>query len=115
MRVARRRQPEFRQLATEDIRSRLDSRDDIPETLQGVKDLCPDPEFREHVFKLLDETLLPDADRHQGRPGTDLRSIPAPGVVKQAKRMDFDTLREQANERETLRMFLGTADPRDNR
>ena len=93
----------------------LRSRDDIPKTLQGIQDLHSDPDFREPVFKLLDETPLPHADRHQGRPGMDLRSILVPGIVKQANRMDFDSLHEQANNHEALRLFLGTADLRDDR
>ena len=110
MREVQRRQLEFCQPRTEDIKLDLDSRDDIPTVLQGVQDLHSDPEFREPVFKLLDETILPHADRHQGRPGMDLWSIVVLAIVKQAKRMDFDTLHEQANNHKTLRLFLGTAD-----
>ena len=115
MREVQRRQREFRPPLTEDVELDLHCRDDIRKTLQGVQDLHSDPNFREPVFKLLDERLLPDADRRQGRPGTDLRSILVPGIVKQAKRMDFDTLHDQANNHEKLRLLLGTADLRDDR
>ena len=114
MRGARRRLREFRRPLTEDIELDLRSRDDIPKVLQGIKDLHSDPNFREPVFKPLEETLLPHADRHQGRSGMDLRSILVPGIVKQANRMDFDSLHEQANNHEALRLFLGHADLRDD-
>ena len=110
-----RRQRQFRLPLTEDIEPDLRSRDDIRKTLQGIRDLCSDPDFRKPVFMLPDETLLPDADRHQVRPGMDLRTILAPGIVKQAKRMDFGTLRNQANNHEKFRLFLWTADLRDDR
>ena len=87
MREVQRRQREFRLPLSEDVELDLHCRDDIQKTLQGIQDLYSDPNFREPVFKLLDETILPDADRHQGRPGMDLWSIVVPGIVKQAKRM----------------------------
>ena len=110
MREVQRRQREFRQPLTEDIELDLDSRDDIRKVLQGVQYLCSDPDFRVAVFKLLDETLLPHADRHQGRPGMDLWSILLLGFVKQAKRMDSDTLHDQANNHKKLRLFFGHTD-----
>ena len=110
MREVQRRQLEFCQPRTEDIKLFLDSRDDMPPALQGVQDLHSDPEFREPVFKLLNETLLPHADRNQGRPGMDLWSIVVLGIVKQAKRLDFDALHDLANHHELLRLFLGHTD-----
>ena len=115
MRGAQRRQREFRQPLTEDIELDLHCRDDIQKVLQGIRVLHSDPNFRDPVFKLLDETLLPHADRHQGRPGMDLWSIHVPGIVKQANRMDFDSPHDQANNHWVLRLFLGTADLWDDR
>ena len=110
MREVQRRQREFCQPLTEDIGLDLHCRDDIQKTLRGLQDLYSDPNFREPVFKLLDETILPNADRHQGRPGMDLWTILVLGIIKQAKRMDFDTLHDQANNHKTLRLFLGHTD-----
>ena len=110
MREVQRRQQEFCQPRIEDIKLFLDSRDDIPPVLQGVQDLYSDPKFREPVFKLLNETILPHADRNQGRPGMDLWSILVLGIVKQAKRLDFDALHELANHHDVLRLFLGHTD-----
>ena len=115
MREVQRRQREFCQPLIEDIEPDLRSRDDIQKVLQGIRDLYSDPDFREPVFKLLDKTILPDADRHQGRPGMDLWTILVLGIVKQAKRMDFDTLHDQANNHKKLRLFLGHTDLWDNR
>ena len=114
MREVQRRQREFCQPLSEDIELDLDSRDDIRKTLQGIQDLRSDPNFREPVFNLLDETILPHADRHQGPPGIYLWSILALRIVKQAKRMDFDTLHDQANNHKTLRLFLRHSDLRDD-
>ena len=115
MREVQRRQLEFCQPLIEDIGLCPNSRDDMPVMLQGVKDLHSDPAFRIPVFKLLDETILPDADRHRGRPGMDLWSILLLAIVKQAKRMDFDTLHDYANNHKTLRLFLGHTDLWDDR
>ena len=40
----------------------------------------------------------------------DLWSILALGIVKQAKRLDFDALHELANHHDVLRLFLGHTD-----
>ena len=105
MREVQRRQREFCQPLVEDIVVRRNSRDDMHVLLGGFQDLHSDPNIREPVFKLLDENILPHADRNQVRPGMVL-SILLLGIVKQAKRVDFDALEDLTNDHKTLRLFV---------
>ena len=68
------------------------------------------PRFPRARLQSLEREDPPPTDRHQGHPGMDLSAVPMLGIVNQAKRMDFDTLHERANELKTLRLFFGIAD-----
>ena len=115
MRHARNPQRELGLPLLQDIRAPEDARDDLPAALPGFQMLWSDRGFRRAVFRILNKKILPTADRRQGHPGMDLLSILIPGIVKQAKRPDFDSLQELANEHETLRRFLGRSGIRDER
>ena len=49
------------------------------------------------LFVLLDEHILPEADRTVGRPGMDLWQILVLGVLKQGLGCDFDRLHDLTN------------------
>ena len=66
--------------------------------------------MRERLFALLDEHILPEADRTVGRPGMDLWQILVLGVLKQGLGCDFDRLHELTNHHDTIRAFLGHSD-----
>ena len=51
------------------------SRDDIPAVLKGLQHIWSDEELRARLFALLDEHILPEADRTVGRPGMELWQI----------------------------------------
>ena len=62
------------------------------------------------MYALLDEHILPEADRTVGRPGMDLWQILVLGVLKQGLSCDFDRLHELTNHHDTIRAFLGHSD-----
>ena len=86
------------------------SRDDIPAVLKGLQHIWGDEALRARLFVLLDEHILPEADRTVGRPGMDLWQILVLGVLKQGLGCDFDRLHELTNHHDTLRAFLGHSD-----
>ena len=86
------------------------SRDDIPAVLKGLQHIWCDEALREQLYALLDEHILPEADRTVGRPGMDLWQILVLGVLKQGLGCDFDRLHELTNHHDTIRAFLGHSD-----
>ena len=66
--------------------------------------------MRARLFVLLDEHILPEADRTVGRPGMDLWQILVLGVLKQGLGCDFDRLHDLTNHHQTIRAFLGHGD-----
>lgn len=96
---------------------RLDpkSRDDIPQILRGLQYIYTTPEVRERVFAILEqlrpvrqggtEDGLVTADT--GRPGMSQWKILVLGVLRLALNVDYDRIRELANEHNTIRQFLG--------
>ena len=113
MRHVQNPQRQLGQRRSRDIRVPADIRDDLPAVLPGFQPLRGDRGFRRAVFWILNKKILTKSDRRQGRPGMDLLSILIPGIVKQAKRLDFDSLQDPANDLGTLRRFLGNSDIRD--
>ncbi len=103
-------QPELGEVGIESIELDLRSRDDIPALLIGLQHLYSDEIFRERLFALMEEHMLPCVDRTVGRPGMEMWRIFVMGVVKQGLGCDFDRLHELANQHKTLRRFLGHAD-----
>ena len=103
-------QPELGEIGIENIDLDFKSRDDIPALLIGLQHLHSDGDFRERLFALMEEHILPGIDRKVGRPGMEMWRILVMGVIKQGLGCDFDRLHELANEHKTLRRFLGHAD-----
>ncbi len=96
-------------LGIEDMELDHKSRDDIPALLIGLQHLYSSQDFRERLFALMEEHILPGIDRRVGRPGMEMCRILVMGVVKQGLGCDFNRLHELANQHMTLRQFLGHA------
>ena len=110
MREVQRPQFQLGQVPIEKIWINPKSRDDIPAVLKGLQHIWCDEELRARLFGLLDEHILPEADRTVGRPGMDLWQILVLGVLKQGLGCDFDRLHELTNHHDTIRAFLGHSD-----
>ena len=83
MREVHRSQFQLGQVPVEKVWINPKSRDDIPAVLKGLQHIWCDEALRARLFVLLDEHILPEADRTVGRPGMDLWQILVLGVLKQ--------------------------------
>ena len=110
MREVHRSQFQLGQVPIEKIWINPKSRDDIPAVLKGLQHIWGDEELRARLLTLLDEHILPEADRTVGRPGMDLWQILVLGVLKQGLGCDFDRLHDLTNHHGTIREFLGHGD-----
>ena len=110
MREVHRSQLQIGQVPVEKIWINPKSRDDIPAVLKGLQHIWCDEALRARLLALLDEHILPEADRTVGRPGMDLWQILVLGVLKQGLGCDFDRLHDLTNHHETIRAFLGHGD-----
>ena len=110
MREVHRSQLQLGEVAIDKIWINPKSRDDIPAVLKGLQHIWCDETLREQLYALLDEHILPEADRTVGRPGMDLWQILVLGVLKQGLGCDFDRLHELTNHHDTIRAFLGHSD-----
>ena len=97
MREVHRSQFQLGQVPIEKIWINPKSRDDIPAVLKGIQHIWGDEELRARLLTLLDEHILPEADRTVGRPGMDLWQILVLGVLKQGLGCDFDRLHDLTN------------------
>ena len=113
MREVHRSQFQLGQVPIEKIWINPKSRDDIPAVLKGLQHIWSDEELRARLLALLDEHILPEADRTVGRPGMDLWQILVLGVLKQGLGCDFDRLHDLTNHHGTIREFLGHGDSDD--
>ena len=110
MREVHRSQFQLGQVPVEKVWINPKSRDDIPAVLKGLQHILCDEALRARLFVLLDEHILPEADRTVGRPGMDLWQILVLGVLKQGLGCDFDRLHDLTNHHQTIRAFLGHGD-----
>ena len=110
MREVHRSQLQLGEVAIDKIWINPKSRDDIPAVLKGLQHIWCDKALRDQLYALLDEHILPEADRTVGRPGMDLWQILVLGVLKQGLGCDFDRLHELTNHHDTIREFLGHSD-----
>ena len=79
MREVHRSQLQLGEVAVDKIWINPKSRDDIPAVLKGLQHIWCDEALREQLYALLDEHILPEADRTVGRPGMDLWADPGAG------------------------------------
>ncbi len=110
MRVVEPSQTQLGDLSIADIRIDSKSRDDIPQILRGLQYLYLDIELRHAVFKLLEEGILADKSKDNGRRGMNLWNIFVMGVLRLDLNWDYDRLQEQVNNHKTIRQMLGHGD-----
>ncbi len=107
MRRAFQPQLQIGQTPIDQVEIDLDSRDDIPSILHGLKRLyMEEPVFGE-VMELLESNVLAGRDHGRGRPGMDFWQILVLAVLKQGLNCDFDRLKELADQHATIREMLG--------
>lgn len=109
-RQLQKRQMEFGEVSIEAIQFDPKSRDDIPKILRGLQYIYVTDSIREPIFRLLEEKVLPDVDKSNGRPGMALWKIVVMGVLRLDLNCDYDRLHELANKHETVRQMLGHGD-----
>lgn len=90
-----------------DIKIDFKSRDDIPRVLMGLQYIYKTESIREPIFKLLEEKILPDVDKNNGRPGMELWKILVLGVLRLDLNCDYDRVHELANQHKSIRQMLG--------
>ena len=89
MRNLRNPQLERGEVRIEDIELDIKCRDDVPALLSGLQYLYSQEAFRDRLFALMDEYILPGVNRKVGRPGMSMWSILVMGVVKQGLGCDI--------------------------
>ena len=99
-------QLEFWKKDLADIQFDLQSRDEIPKLLIGLKHIYCNRKIREAVFKIL-KRIVPKKSRKSGRPGMDLWKILVLGTLRLNCNIDYDKVHELANNHRTLRLMLG--------
>jgi hypothetical protein len=99
-------QMEFWKKDIANIEFDLQSRDEIPKLLIGLKYIYSIPPIREKIFKVLKQ-IVPKKSHETGRPGMDLWKILVLGTVRLNCDWDFDKVHEMANNHHKLRQLLG--------
>jgi len=89
------------------INIELDSRDEIPQLLRGLKHTYANVKVRNKIFKLLWEMVPKNIDVSTGRSGMSLWRIMVLGTLRVNCNWDYDKLQEIANNHHTLRQMLG--------
>jgi transposase, IS5 family len=85
----------------------LDSRDEIPQLLQGLQYIYATPTLRRRIFDILFELVPPNIKIDNGRKGMDLWKVFVLGTLRLICNWDYDKLQEIANNHHTLRRILG--------
>ncbi len=107
MRQAHDRQFKLGEIPISAIELDIKSRDDVPQLLLGLQYIYVHRELRDAVFKILEETISPDVDHQNGRPGMELWKILVMGVLRLDLNWDYDRLQEMVNNHDTIRQMLG--------
>jgi len=107
MRQTHNPQLKFGETPISEINIDLTTRDDIPPLLLGLQHIFINTEIRDQVFSVLEETISPDKNHNNGRPGMDLWKILVLGVLRLNLNWDYDRLQEMANNHKTIRQMLG--------
>lgn len=107
MRNTHNSQPYLGDIAIADIEIDLNSRDDIPAILFGLKRIYCNLDTRKEILQTLQDNIAPDVSRAKGRPGMSFWNIVVPGVLKANLNTDYDRIQELANNHITIRQMLG--------
>lgn len=93
--------------AIENIKPKLNSRDEIDKVVLGLQKIMSDKRIKEEIIKLLKEHILPKLSLRTGRPGMSLWDILVLGIFRQTCNWDYDKLHHMANNHYMLRQLLG--------
>lgn len=85
----------------------INSRDEVPQLLLGLKYLYSNKQIRDEVFKILLKITPQEVDADKGRPGMDLWKILVLGTLRLNCNWDYDKVHDIANEHKKVREFLG--------
>ena len=85
----------------------LQSRDEIPRLLMGLRYIYCTADVRKKVFRILEKMIRPQTDRDNGRPGMQLWTILVLGMLRLNCNWDYDKVKEMADNHQTLRQMLG--------
>lgn len=110
MRAVRNPQMQIGEVDISQIKFDPKSRDDMPKLLKGFQYLYTNLEIRKEIFKILEENILPERNKNNGRPGMDLWRIFVLGVIRLNLNWDYDRLHERSNSHVLIRQMLGHSD-----
>ncbi len=99
-------QTEMFSKSIEDIKIDLNSRDEMPAILVGLREIYRDTTSCILILNQLKKFIPSNIDMNLGRPGMDLWHIFVLGIVRLSHNCDFDKLTDLANNHRTLRLFL---------
>ena len=85
----------------------MQSRDEIPKLLMGLREIYCNQKVRRQVFNVLQDLIPEGTDPNNGRKGMDLWKILVLGTLRLCCNWDYDKLMEMANNHNKLRMMLG--------
>ncbi len=85
----------------------LQSRDEIPKILIGLRHIYSEPEIREEIFGILKGLIPEGTDMNNGRPGMFLWRIPVLGTLKLDCDWDYDKVKEMADHHGKIREVIG--------
>jgi len=97
----------FGEIDISQITFNLKSRDDIPQVLRGLQALYIDQEVRKKVFDILEENILQNVNKHNGRPGLSLWKILVIAILRVSLNIDYDRLHDLVNYHSKIREMLG--------
>jgi hypothetical protein len=100
-------QMQIGEVAIADIEFDLQSRDEIPKLLIGLKSIYCNRQVRQEVSEVLMDLVPDNVDPNNGRNGMILWRILVLGTLRLSCNWDYDKLKEIANEHKTLRLMLG--------
>jgi IS5 family transposase len=100
-------QMKFGEVAINDIKFDLRSRDEIPKLLMGVQAIYPNLNVRRPVSKVLMSLVPEGINPNNGRKGMDLWKILILGILRLTCNWDYDKLKEIADNHKNVRLMLG--------
>ncbi len=100
-------QMKFGEVDISKIEFDMQSRDEIPELLMGLRKIYCNQKVRRQVFNVLQDLIPEGTDPNNGRKGMDLWKILVLGTLRLCCNWDYDKLMEMANNHNKLRMMLG--------
>ncbi len=90
-----------------DIQFDLNSRDEIPQILMGLQHIYSNKDLRKSVFDILEDLTPEGIDPKNGRNGMSYWKILVLGTLRLGCNIDYDKLKEIADQHNTVREMLG--------